>query len=264
MNVTAFGQQKELTAIVVDTDDVCLFGFDWCQAFDLKLPPGVTIRKVSAECFNADAKLNKLLAEFSDAFSDSKLPGTLTGFEAAVHLKAGAQPRAYPARPVPLPLQAAVGDELNRLVRIDILKPVEPTKTPIQWATPIVPVIKANGQVRICGDFKLTLNKWVQTDNYPFLRFEDIVAKLNGSTVFSVINLRDSYLQIPIAEEFCGLFTIATHKGYFRYRRLPFGINFTPALFQPTMDKVLSGLPSAGAYLDDVASYSIDTRACSF
>jgi len=124
-----------------------------------------------------------------------------------------------------------------------------------------VPVIKANGQVRICGDFKLTLNKWVQTDNYPFPRFEDIVAKLNGSTVFSVINLRDSYLQIPISEEFLGLFTIATHKGYFRYRRLPFGINFTPALFQPTIDKVLSGLPSTGAYLDDVASDSIDTRA---
>jgi len=36
----AFGQQKSLTAIVVDTDDVCLFGLDRCQAFDLKFPPG--------------------------------------------------------------------------------------------------------------------------------------------------------------------------------------------------------------------------------
>ena len=176
----------------------------------------------------------------------------MTGFEASVHLKVGAQPRAYPARPVPLPLQAAVTDELDRLVRMDILEPVEPTETPIQWATPIVPVIKANGQVCVCGDFKLTLNKWVQTDNYPLPRFEDIVAKLNGSQVFSVIDLRDAYLQIPIAPGFRGLFTIATHKGYFRYKRLPFGRNFAPALFQRTMDKVLSGLPSTGAYLDDV------------
>jgi len=160
VDVRAFGQQKQLDAIVVDTDDVCLFGLDWCQAFDLKLPPGVTIRNISAECFNANAELNKLLAEFSDVFCDSDLPGTLTGFEASVHLKAGAQPRAYPARPVPLPLQTAVADELDRLVHLDILEPVEPTEMPIQWATPTVPVIKANGQVRICGDFKLTL-----TDN---------------------------------------------------------------------------------------------------
>jgi len=96
-----------------------------------------------------------------------------------VHVKTGAQPRAYPARPVPLPLQTAVADELDRLVRVDILEPVEPTETPIQWATPIVPVVKGNGQVRICGDFRLTLNKWVLTDNYPLPIFEDIVAKLN-------------------------------------------------------------------------------------
>jgi len=87
------------------------------------------------------------------------------------------------------------------------------------------------------------------------------VAKLNGSRVFSVIDLRDAYLQIPTAGEFRELFTIATHKGYFRYKRLPFGISFAPALFQRTMDKVLSGLPSTGAYLDDVACGSFDTRA---
>jgi len=109
--------------------------------------------------------LKKLLAEFSDVFNDIDLPGSRTGFESSVHLKAGAQPRAYPAHPVPLPLQAAVADELNRLVRMDILEPVKPTKTPIQWATLIVQVIKANDQVCLCGDFKLTLNKWVQTNN---------------------------------------------------------------------------------------------------
>jgi len=87
------------------------------------------------------------------------------------------------------------------------------------------------------------------------------LAKLNGSLVFSVIDLRDAYLQIPIAQEFRELFTIATHKGYFSYKRLPFGINFAPALFQRTTDKVLSGLHSTGAYLDDVTCGSFDTRA---
>ena len=45
--------------------------------------------------------------------------------------------------------------------------------------------------------------------------------------------------------------TIVTHKGYYRYKRLPFGVNFAPALFQECMDKVLSGLGRSIAYLDD-------------
>ena len=49
---------------------------------------------------------------------------------------------------------------------------------------------------------------------------------------FLVIELRDAYLQIPTVEEFREPFTIATHKGYFRYKRIPFGINFAPSLFQ--------------------------------
>ena len=56
VDARAFGQQKLLTAIVVDTDDVCLFGLDWCQAFDLNLPPRVTVRNLSAECFHANAQ----------------------------------------------------------------------------------------------------------------------------------------------------------------------------------------------------------------
>ena len=63
VDVMAFCQQKSLTAIV-DIDGVRLFGLDLHQAFDLKLPPGVTVRNVLAECFSANAELNKLLANF--------------------------------------------------------------------------------------------------------------------------------------------------------------------------------------------------------
>jgi len=63
-----------------------------------------------------------------------------------VHVKTGAQPRAYPARPVPLPLQTAVADELDRLVRVDILEPVEPTETPIQWALRLYPLLKVTAR----------------------------------------------------------------------------------------------------------------------
>ena len=89
--------------------------------------------------------------------------------------------------------------------------------------------------------------------------FEDIASKLNGCTVFSVIDLKDAYLRLPVAEEARKYLTIVTHKGYFRYNRLPFGVTFAPALFQECMDKVLSGLERSIAYLDDIICGSLST-----
>lgn len=104
------------------------------------------------------------------------------------------------------------------------MEPVDPSITPIKWASPIVTVIKPNGTVRVCGDFKVTINQFVQT--YPLPRFEELVAKLNSCKIFSIIDLKDAYLQIPVVEESRRYLTIITHKGYFRYTRLPFGVNF--------------------------------------
>jgi len=94
---------------------------------------------------------------------------------------------------------------------------------------------------------------------YPMPHFEDIASKLNGCTVFSVIDLKDAYLRLPVAEEARKYLTIVTHKGYFRYNRLPFGVTFAPALFQECMDKVLSGLERSIAYLDDIICGSLST-----
>jgi hypothetical protein len=90
--------------------------------------------------------------------------------------------------------------------------------------------------------FKVTINPHIVADKYPLPRFEEIASKLNGCNVFSVINLKDAYLQLPVAEQSRKYFTIVTHRGYLRYSRLPFGVNFAPSLFQSTLDKILSGI----------------------
>ena len=45
---------------------------------------------------------------------------------------------------------------------------------------------------------------------------------------------------------------IATHLGYFQYKKLPFGVSFAPAIFQKAMDQILSGIPKTVAYIDDI------------
>jgi hypothetical protein len=66
--------------------------------------------------------------------------------------------------------------------------------------------------------------------------------------------LKDAFLQLPVAMESRKYLVISTHKGYFRYTRLPFGVNFAPALFQATIDRILAGVQQTSAYIDDVIS----------
>ncbi|GBO38665.1 hypothetical protein AVEN_76067-1 [Araneus ventricosus] len=64
-------------------------------------------------------------------------------------------------------------NEIKRLVDMEISELIEKS----DWATPIVPVIKPDESVRICGDFKVTLNPVLEDINYPLPRMEDIFAK---------------------------------------------------------------------------------------
>ncbi|XP_026065967.1 uncharacterized protein K02A2.6-like [Carassius auratus] len=123
-----------------------------------------------------------------------------------------------------------------------------------EWATPIVPVIKKGkaGDVRICGDFKVTINPALHAVQYPLPRIEDIFASLSGGEHFSKIDLAQAYLQMEMDEKSKKFLTINTHKGLYQYNRLVFGIASAPALWQRAMDQVLQGIPGTQCYLDDI------------
>ena len=121
-----------------------------------------------------------------------------------------------------------------------------------EWATPIVPVIRKNGGVRICGDFKVTVNLALCVEHYQIPCIEDLFASLSGGQHFSKLDLSQAYLQVPVSEDSRKYLTITTHKGMFCYNRLPFGITSAPSIFQKIMDKVLQGLPNVHCFLDDI------------
>ncbi|XP_056144392.1 uncharacterized protein K02A2.6-like [Lampris incognitus] len=145
-------------------------------------------------------------------------------------------------------LRSKVEAELTRLTDLGVISPVEHS----DWATPVVPVNKKDGTVRLCGDFKVTLNQALCVDKYPIPRIEDLFASLAGGQRFSKLDLSNTYLQMEVVEESRKLLTIFTQKGLFCYNRLPFGIASAPALFQKAMDQVLVGLPFTHCYLDDI------------
>ncbi len=67
-----------------------------------------------------------------------------------------------------------VEEELDRLIKADVIGPVAYSDS----ATPIAPVLKSDGKVRICGDYKLTANQAIKLNQHPLPRIEDLYAKL--------------------------------------------------------------------------------------
>lgn len=174
--------------------------------------------------------------------------GCMKNITVKLHIKPDSKPVFMKARNVPYAIRAKVEADLDKLVKTGVLEPV----TTSEWATPIVPVPKKDGGIRTCGDFKVTINPVLSAEQYPLPLIDDLFAGLSGGQKFSKIDLNQAYLQMCVDEQSRELLTINTHKGLFRYCRLPFGITSAPALFQRAMDQILSGLPGVQCYLDDI------------
>ena len=100
-----------------------------------------------------------------------------------------------------------------------------------EWASPIMPVPKKDGTLRICGDYKVTLNGALQVDQYPLPRPSNLFTCLTGGNKFTKLDLSAAYQQLSLDAESQKLVTIITHKRLFRFTRLPFGVDSTLAVF---------------------------------
>ena len=101
--------------------------------------------------------------------------GTVKGVTAKLHLKDNVNPVFQKARPVPYALRPAVEKELKKMEDEGVIEPVEVSN----WATPIVCVPKTDGSVRVCGDYKGTVNPAFQTQQFPIPTLEEIPGKVS-------------------------------------------------------------------------------------
>ena len=98
---------------------------------------------------------------------DEKL-GKLKDFKAKLYIDPRAKPVFYKPRQVPHALKQKIEVELNNLVEKGIIQPVKHAT----WAAPVVPILKPDGSLRLCRDYKVTINKFSKTESYPLPRIE--------------------------------------------------------------------------------------------
>ncbi|XP_065319084.1 asparagine synthetase domain-containing protein 1-like [Gordionus sp. m RMFG-2023] len=130
--------------------------------------------------------MGHLLAKQFKAVFDGK-PGLIRNFAVRLQLKDTAVPKSFPARRVPFPLRRAVELELDRLVAVKILEPIDSSITRVPWETPTVNVRINNGEICICADFKLTSNQSDTEILFKLLDHEDtnlVFNKLKGPFAF--------------------------------------------------------------------------------
>ena len=193
-----------------------------------------------------DNCVSLLKAKYPEVFREGV--GVLKGITARLFLKDDARPVFCKARSIPHSFQEKVRAELDRLEEDGIISKVESS----EWATPIVPVIKTDGSIRICGDFKVTVNPQLKSDDYPLPRIEELFTSLENGRRFCKIDLSQAYLHMEVEESDRPILTLNTPKGLFQLNRLPFGIKTAPAIWQRAMERMLHGVPGISILLDDL------------
>lgn len=191
-------------------------------------------------------KLLKILKKYAKVFGPDK--GHCKVAKAHIELIENAKPVFCKPRRIPPALKPAVDKCLDDLIAKKVYIPIKWS----EWATPLVIVPKPGDKVRICGDFKVTVNHQIKVDQYPLPRPEDLFDAMNGGKKFSKLDLKDAYLQIPLDEQSKKVLVINTHRGLFECQDLAFGVASAPAIFQEIMEKLLAGIPGVIIYLDDI------------
>ena len=204
------GEQREkLRLIVVEGDGPSLLGREWLEKIRLDWS---AICKVVPD----NSKLGALLRKYQGVFEEGM--GKMNTFTASLQMKPYAKPKFCKARSVPFSLKEAVEKELDRLEEARAIQKVPHS----QWAAPIVPVPKANGKLRLCGDYKVTINHFLEVEQYPLPKPDELFATLAGGKKFTKIDLTNAYQQMALDEDSSTLVTINTHRGLYQYTRLPF------------------------------------------
>ena len=127
-------------------------------------------------------------------------------------MREDATPKFYQPRPTPLALKAKIEADLDRMEKAEIIEKVETA----EWAAPTVPVMKADGSVRQCGDYKITINPHLDVNQHPLPRPDELFATLNGGQHFTKLDLSEAYLQIELDEESKKYLVVNTNKGLYR------------------------------------------------
>lgn len=181
--------------------------------------------------------------------------GKLKNYQLKLHINKDVKPVAQQVRRLPFGLRDKVDRKLDDLLDKDIIEEVP--DTPTAWVSPLVVAPKPDGDIRVCVDMRRA-NEAIERERHPIPTIEEILYDLNGSTIFSKLDLKWGFHQVELEEESREITTFVTHRGLYRYKRLMFGISSAPEKYQKVISDVIRGCHGVANIADDLIVHGVN------
>ncbi|GKC12054.1 putative reverse transcriptase domain-containing protein [Tanacetum coccineum] len=136
---------------------------------------------------------------------------------------------------------------------------IRPSSSP--WRAPVLFVKKKDGSFQMCIDYQ-ELNKLTVKNRYPLPRIDDLFDQLQGSSVYSKIDLRSGYHQLRVREEDISKMAFRTRYGHYEFQVMPFGLTNAPTVFIDLMNRVCKPYLDKFViiFIDDILIYSKNNK----
>ena len=240
---------KDVDFFIIDQDVRPLLGAETCQELNLikvmvdDILDPETVNSVNDKPQTSVLTKDRILKDYSDVFEGLGCMDGLYHMEVDDNVK----PVIHPPRKVPVALRDRLKEELDKLVKEEVITPVtEPTN----WVSSLVLVNKPD-KLRICIDPQ-DLNKALLRAHYPLPTIEEVATRLSKAKVFSVLDAKNGFWQVQLDKESSFLTTFNTPFGRYRWLRLPFGIKTAPEVYQRRIHESLQGLSGIEDIVDDI------------
>ncbi|GJV17227.1 putative reverse transcriptase domain-containing protein, partial [Tanacetum coccineum] len=219
-----------------------------CQVFFIKI-----MKEEKNEISERRIEDVPVVRDFPEEFLED-LPGLPPTRQVEFHIELipGAAPVARTLYRLAPAEMKELGEQLKELSDKGFIRP---SSSP--WGAPILFVKKKDGSFRMCIDYH-ELNKLTVKNCYPLSRIDDLFDQLQGSNIYSKIDLRSGYHQLRVREEDIPKTTFRMRNGHYEFRVMPFGLTNAHAVFMDLMNRVCKPYLDKFVivFIDDILIYS--------
>lgn len=184
----------------------------------------------------------------------SKKFPSMPGVEVDFDIDESVVPRRNAYVSIPAHYREAAIERLREMEESDI---IEQVKEAPRWISGLSAVPKGKTDFRLIVNMRGP-NKAIQRQFHQMPRIDEIKTKLNGARFFTKLDLSSAFHHVIISEKSRELTTFMAPNGMFRFKRLVFGVNCAPEIFQRLMEEILKGIPNTIVYIDDILIYAGD------
>ncbi|UYV76882.1 K02A2.6-like, partial [Cordylochernes scorpioides] len=212
------------------------------------------IKRVNHVNESMSANIETLVQEHEHLFHGL---GTIKGYSHKVTLKDNYRPIAQRCRRIPYAMVEAVNQELDKMLENGIIEEVHQGS---EWVSNIIVVPKRDSEeIRLCIDLR-EVNKAILRERHPIPTIDNMLHALKGAKVFAKLDAKKGFWQVDLDPQSRPLTTFITHRGCYRFCKVPFGLSSAPEAYQKGMDSILLDLKGVICYLDEVIVYAKDRQ----